>query len=56
MGYNEDTALTFIITFFMFDPFIIPFITDIILYHAWLKYKNLSTYEHIMIKRERLEL
>lgn len=54
-GYSEDSALAFIIIFFMLDPFIIPFISDIILYHAWLYRKGLSTYEHILIKRERLE-
>lgn len=39
----------------MWDPFIIVFLVDLILYHIWLKYKNLTTYDHIMLKREQEE-
>ena len=36
----------------MWDPFIIVFVLDLVLYHVWLRYKNITTYDHIMIKRE----
>jgi len=36
----------------MWDPFIIVFVLDLVFYHVWLRYKNITTYDHIMMKRE----
>ena len=55
LNIGADATLIFIILFFIWDPVILPVITDMIVYHIWLKCKGLSTYDHIVIKRKEKE-
>jgi hypothetical protein len=35
---------------------ILIFVSALIIYHFWIKRQGVSTYEHIMYKREQLEM
>jgi hypothetical protein len=49
---SSSGGLAYLIFSFVFNPPIIVFLVDIIVYHIWLKINKLSTYDHIMQKRE----
>jgi hypothetical protein len=50
INLSNNGILAIIFTHFVWDPFIFAFLIDILLYHAWLKYQGLSTYDHIVMK------
>jgi len=41
---------------FFIDPFVIVFLSDLLYYHLWLYLKNMSTYEHVLKKRNEKDV